>query len=275
MGALISSLETEYTNGLCATLSNSFRLSDQEFRPNDHNLYFLFGLNSSATHKQIKAAYRRLTRKYHPDFHYGDKLFQNAFAIINSIYAILSDDSKRADYDKIYRRKKIVMATVNYNYYNQADFNENLYTLIPEGPHRVRIEEAKETVSHSGKDMIVLTLAVSGYNSKLWGYIILDDASPEAVKKTNQALGTVFNSFNIPHGDFELDHWIGKVGGVMVNHRETVGGNKRANVRFFLYRNQVDKLPAWGSDVQNSNNQEAVNPDMVDFDFSNNSGIPF
>ena len=86
------------------------------------------------------------------------------------------------------------MSVINYSSYNQADFNENSYSLIPEGKYRVRIEEAKERTSQSGKQMIELTLAVSGYSSKLWGYIILDNSSLEATKKTNQALGTVFTA---------------------------------------------------------------------------------
>ena len=52
--------------------------------------------------------------------------------------------------------------------YNPEDFSEEGFSLIPEGRHRVRIESAKEKISRSsGMDMIELTLAVSGYNSKV------------------------------------------------------------------------------------------------------------
>ena len=167
------------------------------------------------------------------------------------------------------------MAVVDYTAYNAEDFNDNAYALIPEGKYRVRIEEAKERTSHSGKDMIELTLAVSGYSSKLWGYIILDQSTPEAVKKTNQTLGTVFNSFNIPHGDLELDHWIGRVGGAKVNHRDGINGEPRANIQYFLYRKEVDKLPAWKNpDGSTPTVQDNINPDMMDFS-GNSEEIPF
>ena len=173
------------------------------------------------------------------------------------------------------------MAVVDYTAYNAEDFNENDYALIPAGKYRVRIEEAKERVSHSGKYMIELTLAVSGYSSKLWGYIILDQSTPDAVKKTNQALGTVFDGFKIPHGDLELDHWIGHVGGVKVNHRDGIDGEPRANIQYFLYRKEVDKLPAWKNpDGSTPTVQDNINPDMMDFDGNpinpdNPHGIPF
>ena len=170
------------------------------------------------------------------------------------------------------------MTVLNYSNYNENDFNPNAYALIPAGRHRVRIEDVKERTSQSGKDMIELTLAVSGYNSKLWGYVFLDTSSPEAIKKTNQALGTIFNSFNIQHGDLELEHWKGRVGGVMVTHKQGINGEPRANVSYFLFRKEVDKLPAWkNSDSSSATTQDNIDADMMDFnDQQNNShGIPF
>ena len=169
------------------------------------------------------------------------------------------------------------MAVLSYTRYNQDDFSENNYAPIPEGRYRVRIENAEEAFSHNdGKQMIKLTLAVSGYSSKLWGYVIIDQSSPEAVKKTNQALGTVFNSFNISHGDLDLDHWIGRVGGVKVTHKVGNDGETRANVSYFLYRKEVDKLPAWRNpDGSAASPQDNINPDMVDFDNLPEGPVPF
>ena len=174
------------------------------------------------------------------------------------------------------------MTVINYSAYNAEDFHDDAYALIPEGKYRVRIEEAKQRTSQSGKDMIELTLAVSGYSSKLWRHIILDQSSPEAVKKTNQALGTVFDSFKIPHGDSELEHWKGHVGGAKVVHKKGNDGEDRANVSYFLFRKEVDKLPAWknpdGSPLVPA--QDSISADMVDFDGNpinpdNPHGIPF
>ena len=167
------------------------------------------------------------------------------------------------------------MAVVDYTAYNAEDFNDNAYALIPEGKYRVRIEKAEQATSKKGQNMIKLTLAVSGYSSKLWGYIILDQSSQDAVKKTNQVLGTVFDSFKIPHGDLELDHWIGRVGGAKVNHRDGINGEPRANIQYFLYRKEVDKLPAWKNpDGSTPTVQDNINPDMMDFS-GNSEEIPF
>ncbi len=175
--------------------------NDHDFRPNNHNLYFLFGLHADATQDDIKAAYRKLTRKYHPDLHHGDTRFQNAYAVINNIYSILSNIRKRAEYNFHYRRHIMLWG----NKYNPNDYNEDKYSLIPEGDYRVRIENAEEATSHANNNMIKLTLAISGYSSKLWYYLVLNDNSPEEIKKTNKKLGKIFESFGIAEGDFSLD----------------------------------------------------------------------
>ena len=152
------------------------------------------------------------------------------------------------------------MPLVHYNHYNEADFNNISSSLIPVGKHRVRIEKAEQGYSHKTKSlMIILTLAVSGYSYTLRGYIVLDDSSQEASKKTNRYLGTIFDGFKIPHGDLELEHWIGHIGGVKVNHREGNDGNIYPNVQYFLLRKEVDKLPAWGI-PNNINNTQQVAP---------------
>lgn len=236
-----------------------YRLNDKDFRPNEHNLYFLFGLKSTATAAEIKSAYRRLTRKYHPDYHGGDRKFQDAFAVINSIYAILSNNRKRFDYDYHYRR----MIKMLWEHYNSEDFSENEYALIPEGRYRVRIEDAEEATSHSGKNMIKLTLAVSGYKSKLWSYIVLDANTPEQIKATNKKLGAIFNSFDIVEGNMYLSDWRGCVGGAQVVHKEDATGKDRAEIAYFLYRREVNKLPAWQE--AGTSTQGTIDPDMVDF----------
>ncbi|MBQ4432391.1 MAG: DnaJ domain-containing protein [Synergistaceae bacterium] len=229
----------------------------------------MFGLKHSATPAEIKSAYRRLTRKYHPDYHNGDQKFQDAFAIINSIYSILSNNRKRLDYDYYYRRHIRML----WEHYNSDDFSENSYSLIPAGRYRVRIEDAEEATSHSGKNMIKLTLTVSGYRSKLWSYVVLDATTPEQVKATNRRLGSIFNSFGIPEGNMNLDSWRGYVGGAKIRHIKDANDNDRADVHYFLYRKEVDKLPAW----QEAATEGIIDPDMMDFSDEpiGSSEIPF
>lgn len=62
--------------------------------------YRILGVNKDATEKEIKQAYRRLARKYHPDLNPGDKSAEAKFKEINEAYEVLSDSSKRQKYDR-------------------------------------------------------------------------------------------------------------------------------------------------------------------------------
>jgi len=61
--------------------------------------YELLGISRSATDKEIKSAYRRLARKYHPDLNKGDKAAEDNFKAVAEAFAVLSDKEKRARYD--------------------------------------------------------------------------------------------------------------------------------------------------------------------------------
>lgn len=62
--------------------------------------YAILGVSRNASEKDIKQAYRRLARKYHPDVHPGDKAAEEKFKEINEAYEVLSDPDKRAKYDR-------------------------------------------------------------------------------------------------------------------------------------------------------------------------------
>ena len=62
--------------------------------------YNTLGVNRNASERDIKQAYRRLARKYHPDVNAGDKSAEAKFKEINEAYEILSDKDKRSKYDK-------------------------------------------------------------------------------------------------------------------------------------------------------------------------------
>lgn len=61
--------------------------------------YKVLGVKRSAADADIKKAYRRLARKYHPDFNPGDKSAENEFKKVSEAYEILSDKEKRHAYD--------------------------------------------------------------------------------------------------------------------------------------------------------------------------------
>jgi DnaJ-class molecular chaperone len=63
--------------------------------------YDILGVKKGATEKEIKSAYRKLARKYHPDVNPGDKASEERFKEISEAYDILSDKKKRAQYDRV------------------------------------------------------------------------------------------------------------------------------------------------------------------------------
>jgi len=67
---------------------------------NFRNYYEILGVPRDASNEEIKKAYRRLARQYHPDLNPGDKAAEERFKDIGEAYEILSDTSKRGQYDQ-------------------------------------------------------------------------------------------------------------------------------------------------------------------------------
>ena len=67
---------------------------------NFRNYYLILGVPKDASADEIKKAYRRLARQWHPDVNPGDKSAEDRFKDINEAYDILSDIDKRAQYDQ-------------------------------------------------------------------------------------------------------------------------------------------------------------------------------
>ena len=64
------------------------------------DLYEILGVKKNASEKEIKSAYRKLAKKYHPDTNPGDKIAEQKFKEVTESYNILSDAEKRKQYDR-------------------------------------------------------------------------------------------------------------------------------------------------------------------------------
>ncbi len=61
--------------------------------------YEILGVPKTASEEEIKSAFRKLARQYHPDLHPGDEVAANKFKEVNEAYETLSDEQRRAEYD--------------------------------------------------------------------------------------------------------------------------------------------------------------------------------
>src|SRR5437764_12415454 len=63
--------------------------------------YKILGVSKNANEKEIRQAYRKLARKYHPDVNPDDKVAEEKFKEINEANEVLSDPEKRKKYDEM------------------------------------------------------------------------------------------------------------------------------------------------------------------------------
>lgn len=79
--------------------------------------YAALGLSRSATEREIKQAFRRLARKYHPDVNPDDRRAESQFKVIREAYEVLSDPLRRRDYDSGGLRRAASQARTSYDDY--------------------------------------------------------------------------------------------------------------------------------------------------------------
>src|SRR6201986_5340130 len=69
--------------------------------PPKHDYYETLSIPRAASEEDIRKAYRKLARKYHPDLNPGDKAAEDRFKNVQEAYDVLSDTKKRQMYDQV------------------------------------------------------------------------------------------------------------------------------------------------------------------------------
>ncbi|MGD2182382.1 DnaJ C-terminal domain-containing protein [Lusitaniella coriacea] len=117
---------------------------------NFRNYYEILGVEKKASAEEIKKAYRKLARRYHPDMNPGDKSAEEQFKSINEAYDVLSDESKRVQYEQFSdfwqqgskRQKGRGKASNDFSEYR--DFNRFVDQVLNRPGQKTRVVDGKE-----------------------------------------------------------------------------------------------------------------------------------
>jgi len=105
--------------------------------------YKILGVERKASEDEIRKAYRKLAKQYHPDYNPNNKKAEDTFKEINEAYEVLSDAKKRSHYDRL---------GSDYSQWQRrgtGDFNWDQYSGAPSGS-RVNMDDLNDMFSGGG-----------------------------------------------------------------------------------------------------------------------------
>ena len=110
------------------------------------NYYTILGIQPSASDKEIKQAYRTMAVIYHPDKNQGDNYAEEKFKEINEAYQILSNISKKSQFDLILNYNLANKQKQQYSY-NPNERSRPQYSPTPRPRYRESEQQGKPTLS--------------------------------------------------------------------------------------------------------------------------------
>lgn len=93
--------------------------------------YDVLGIQKTATADEIKKAYRKLVKKYHPDVNPDNKVAEESFKEVSSAYEVLSDATKKSNYDQFgHADNRPQRPNYETHYQRQERFGESMSLIV-------------------------------------------------------------------------------------------------------------------------------------------------
>lgn len=119
--------------------------------------YKILGVNRKASEEDIRKAYRKLAKQYHPDYNPNNKQAEERFKEINEAYEVLSDAKKRAYYDRV---------GSDYSQWQRrgapGDFNWEQYSGFPGGARVAGMDDLNDLFGGGFSDFFQTIFGMSG-----------------------------------------------------------------------------------------------------------------
>ena len=136
--------------------------------PNE-DLYVILGVPKTATKKEIKEAYLKLAKKYHPDANAGNPQAKQQFQELVNAYDILTDDSRKRKYDTYKHSDNITSSTKEYSdhrapFHDKKSQSEFRHFDLP--PNVKLRDVLKQIFIEAGKEEFIKNLEV--ISKELW-----------------------------------------------------------------------------------------------------------
>jgi len=106
-----------------STQRTEHRISSSSSSCNTQNLYEVLGVSNNCSAKEIKSAYRMLSKKYHPDYNPSG---ESTFRTIHEAYSVLVDPDKRRQYDSKFVLPKKSTTSERTHHVCRREFDPNL-----------------------------------------------------------------------------------------------------------------------------------------------------
>lgn len=177
------------------------------------NYYIVLGVSNTAGFEEIKAAYRELAKKYHPDKNPGNKAAEDFFKEVQQAYAVLSNPEKRRKYDLKFSYNSAQGKTTRSSYtqysgnayqyaQQQAQFKQRTKnTVKPKQPSKPDKSENYYILISVGIAMILLYFIIS-YSGEQKTVPVITNSTEEnfPTKMKNEA--PAISNFDSPYSNY-------------------------------------------------------------------------